>query len=386
MKKKSISKTIFDFFLLISIVAALQIPCLYNTNASITKYINAISLISFIFLFIFIKKISLKNFGFYLVFYYILLCISSCLRGVSISYAIKEMIIFVFPILIINSLSKEKFNNCLGTILFAYEILTYINLLTIIAFPNGLYNIGFDRKYYFLGHVNIAIRYILPGSCISLIYSFIKKDKMTIRSYIYIISSIITLLITWPATAIAGYTIFLALISIMIKYKRTSKILNPFNAHIACIITSYLIIVTGIQKKFNKIIVGILHKDLTFTGRTVIWDQAIKTIRKNILFGYGRLEEESRRLLLNGVSSTHNQYLNIVFEGGIISLLFFMIMFYILKSKIFLCNNHKIVSVLSSAIISYAVMWMFEPFSYSGTFGMFLIFAITYKSSEYFNI
>ena len=47
------------------------------------------------------------------------------------------------------------------------------------------------------------------------------------------------------------------------------------------------IVFLRLQEVFSYLIVNILGKDLTFTGRTVIWDYYINEIKNSWVIGYG---------------------------------------------------------------------------------------------------
>jgi len=79
--------------------------------------------------------------------------------------------------------------------------------------------------------------------------------------------------------------------------------------------------------------IGLLvFDDLTFTGRTALWEHVIYSIEQKPLFGYGYgafwyVGEGTANLLGEGtgweavVTSAHNGYLNILLEGGLVALI-----------------------------------------------------------------
>ena len=139
-----------------------------------------------------------------------------------------------------------------------------------------------------------------------------------------------------------------------------------------------------IQYYFENFFKLILKRDVSFTNRTIIWDYAIKAIYNKPLIGWGRTFEETRRIVLRGTSA-HNQFLNILFEGGFVLLLFFIIWILFMSKGIKKCTNKKVKIVLLAALTSYLIMWIAEPFSYSGIVLMFIIFVMIMKSPELFN-
>lgn len=378
LKDKTIKVLLF-----FNTLSVIYIPCLGHYVDNITIYYFIVNITTFILLLALKPKIKISGFFKYIFIYYLILIISTIFNKGTIMPLLFEGSTTLFTILIWNSLEKEEFKKYLKVLTFTLELLTYANLLIIFAFPNGLYNVNAVRKYYLFDHVNVSIRYLLPGTCFSLINSVINNNKFSIRNYIYVISVIITLILTRPMTAIVGYIIFLISLLLIFRSKLINKTINPFYSHLASFLISYLIIFFNFQQHFLRFI-GVLERDLTFTGRTYIWDKTLYNISYKPFMGYGRLSAIDRQSYINATSA-HNQFLNFTFEGGLLLLSNIFITLFIISKKLKKCNNNKIVCILSSTFISYAVMWITEPFSYSGTSLMFIIWLITYYSPILFN-
>lgn len=123
----------------------------------------------------------------------------------------------------------------------------------------------------------------------------------------------------------------------MIQF-RVFKNLRPLKSFILNFAISFSFIILKLQYLFSWLIVGILHKDLTFTRRTAIWETAIENISKKPFLGYGTVR--SGRLAINlqeylgfyYYSFSHNIFLEILIQGGFLALVLY-VMFYILADK-----------------------------------------------------
>lgn len=381
--KINISKIVFNIMLIINFLSAIQIPCLGQYIPNISLIYTILNACSFVILIIMLKKIKINGFFKFILIYYLVLVISTINSSGSTFGIIREMICNLTIIIVLNTLSKEQFKENINNLVITLEILTLINLLIIFIFPDGLYNIGYARKYFLFDHVNISIRYLLPGCCFELIRSYLKCNKIDNRCKLYFLLVILTLLFTTPATGIIGFATFILAFILIKKNILIKKIITPFNSILGTSLISYLIIVVNIQVYFANFIQNVLHKDITFTGRTLIWQRALNAIINNPLIGYGRLSLETRVNILKA-SSAHNQFLVIIFEGGIILLLINFIIMFCISKKIKKCKNTLISPVLISAIFAYCIMWITEPFSYTGTTLMFIIWLLAYRSSELF--
>lgn len=380
MKKINIYEFIMKILLAINFVTAIKIPILEDFIENITYIYFAINMLSFLALIIVINKINLKGFIKYIIIYYLILSVSTLFNSNGDTYTVIYEFITVFcTILIWNSLSKEKFKKYEPVMVTILEMLTYANFVCILLYPNGLYNIGAVRKYYLFGHVNIAIRYLLPGCCLTFIRSYMHKNKLDIRAIVYLIISFATLLLTWTATALVGFVIFIAILFVIKRNKIIKNFLYPNFMYLYTSLASYLIIGMNIQNKFSNIIEKLLHKDVSFSGRILIWERSVSYIKQRFLLGYGRMSIEKRYSMLSATSS-HNQFLVFLFEGGLVMVSYFLILMIIITKKLKQCKNRMISGILVSTIASYLIMWISEPFSYSAIVLTFIILFLSYKS------
>lgn len=379
IKIKKSKKILFAISLLCSISLAyisIMIP-------NISKIYLSINIICFILTIIIDKKIRYDKYFMLFILYYLIILISTIINKSDVNSIIYEFISSIIPFYILFSGEPDEKNemiNSAGNLLFVIGI---INLITIIFFPNGLYNQGMERNYYFLGHSNISIRYLLPGVCFTIVSELYKYNRIKIKSIVFILLISLTLILTWPATAIMGFSVFIILMIVLNRFNIFAKIISPLKMFVFSITSSYLIIFSNIQYHFSVLLTKVLHRDLTFTNRTAIWERAIKYISPNPILGLGRTTELYRREVLKATSA-HNQFLNILFEGGIVLLIYFIILTIFSSFNVYKCENKKISNTLIAAFAAYMIMWITEPFSYSGTVLMMFIFFIMIYSKEIF--
>ena len=192
------------------------------------------------------------------------------------------------------------------------EIYIYINLVTILAYPNGMYNSGLFDQSWFLGFKNPQIRTILPIVCMALIRAYRCRGKITLSAALLVV-------LNGSSTGLVGIAVFVfLLIMFHRKYKKLPRI---FNLLTMTMITGGLflgIMAFQIQDIFSFLIVGVLGKDLNFTHRTGIWNTAIQLIGEKLLFGYGYLGDSDYASLFNFTVATHphNYLLYISMTGG----------------------------------------------------------------------
>ena len=132
------------------------------------------------------------------------------------------------------------------------------------------------------------------------------------------------------------------------------------------------------QNIFSFIIEGWLKKDLTFTGRTYIWDIFISEIKKSILIGHGIVDSKYLILTLNA-GHAHNYFLQILYQGGLLTLSMFLGFFFSAINKVKNCNEKKYVGIV---IFAYLISFIFEAYSLTNMFIIVLLIAYYYEPSS----
>lgn len=250
--------------------------------------------------------------------------------------------------------------------------------------------VGYTENW-LLGYRNLHILYILPAITISFINSYFKKDKLSLRNYILIVASFMSLYITKSSTSMIGIflvIVFIILSNIIKTDNKMYKILNIKSYFITYIVLFFSIVIFRIQNLFKFLIVDILEKDLTLTGRTYIWDYVIEFIKDKKLLGYGLEDSMVRLRKTNYWVSTHahDQLLEITYKTGIIGLLIYI--FIMIKSfkEIYKYRNNVVGKFISVIMLSYLIMMLTEFYSLDMCMYLFVLcFNIKYLVKEYKN-
>lgn len=261
-----------------------------------------------------------------------------------------------------------------------FAVLLYINLITILIFPEGLYYANNENAHYFLGHKNNSIEYIIPAVCFSLIYDEIKKRKVSINSKVLIACSLITVILTWSANAIIATTFMFVTLFLQTK-NIIEKIINCTNFFIAYIASFFLIIIFRMQYIFAWLIEDILHKSLDFTYRTYIWDKALKWISESPVIGYGFEDPGLKVLKIGHPNSAHNYILDYLYMGGYLGLSIIGIILILIVNKLNKIKNN-FSKILTYSVCTYFILWFATPIHRDTLCLMFLIFTMSYYVSK----
>ncbi len=164
---------------------------------------------------------------------------------------------------------------------------------------------------------------------------------------------------------------------------KNNKLLNIKTYSIIYTFSFFGIIVYNMQENIFKFIYKFLGKDITFTGRTIIWKIAIAMIKKRTLLGYGVSGNTNIiQYLNNKYLSAHNQFIQIALEGGLISVVFFINIFYQSFRKLLKYRNEKSSKILSLGIIAVLLVLFSEAM---GIYDILILLCFSYNIEKIIN-
>ena len=321
------------------------------------------SVISFIFITMLIireKKTINKITLLMIIFRTLLICTTIYNNGDILKVGYQSIIIISLMLYTEYYYRNDKildFINILSNILTLY---LFINIILYILYPNGLYLAR--SGIHFLG---IRTRFT-EYSMLLLLLNIINYQLKIENIKIFIFKMTIVLLnifIPRIATAIIGLIIF---ILVYIFFKKKIKINYKLIFAVSLIITA-LIVFFRIQDIFSYVIVDLLHKDLTLTGRTSIWDKSYTYIfDKFVLFGHGMKIDGNFVFWRVQLWQAHNQLLQILYEGGILGTILFYEIFFMSLAKLNHTNqiNEKIKKSIGAMFFSFGIMMITEIYGY----------------------
>ena len=325
-------------------------------------------------LYFFLKRVKVDQFISFVVLFYLSLLFSTFYFGqtyVNLLFEFTSILswIILFKTNMFNN--KKFFINLENTFLF----LLTINLITIILFPGGFYlnSSGYSSNY-FLGYDNNLITYIFPALALSFTNSYGETGKVGLKSIYLLIISLLSIILTWSATGVVAISIITFLFSIYTFKKKDF----PINKYIIIVLSLFVcIVLLRIQNIFSFIIEGWLKKDLTFTGRTYIWDIFIKQIKQSLFIGHGIVDY---KYLIKSINAghAHNYFLQILYQGGIVAFSMFLGFFFTSINKMKDCKQKKYVGII---IFAYLISFIFEAYTLTNMFIIVLLISYYYKPS-----
>ena len=260
----------------------------------------------------------------------------------------------------------------LYTTLILLTIYNILNLLSILVYPNGLYDargIGefgitafgnMTTAYYFLGYQKGHIFFQLSACGFSLLFELLTKKNIDSYFYLNLVISIISSIVMMSVSGtIVLLIVGFLLLKCMYKIFHMVSLLRIIGLVFLVWVS---IVVLRIQEFFTNIL-GLVGKDLTLTGRTIVWDVGIEKFLENPLTGLGIISSERAYDLFHfGVGSVHSLFLEVLFYGGVLAGSCFMLLLLIIiyNSNLLDKSNMKVSYGLKVIISAFLVLFLFN--------------------------
>lgn len=379
LSKKSIKLCLLYIFLLLPFF---EMPYLFIVSSTIGTVYKLHKIVSgLLIIFLTLKSRKYSKIINYIVLYLLVLIISTMSNNGDYQY----LFTLVLGILTLSLITDYGLRNHTDYFLKAFELmlsfLIYMNFITIILNPNGLYTAA-DTLYtenWLLGYRNSLILYVFPALLCSVINSYKQKEKLLPRTKILFLVSLASTILSGSSTLLVG--LFLILIFMLFKNLFTKvNLLNTKTYIISYIVMFFGIIIFRVQNLFSFIIVNLLKRDLTFTGRIYIWDYVIEFIKSKPTLGYGVESTLIRYAKTKYWRSfhAHNMFLEVLYKTGFIGLIIFIKIISLSSKELYKTKNNLISKYISWLLFTFMVLLLMEAYSFIYIFYIF-VFAFNVK-------
>ncbi len=272
--------------------------------------------------------------------------------------------------LAIDWILKNKDFVSIKAISFSLNVLIVINLLGILM-GWGIFAGNYGNNF-LLGFDNGNVLVILPAMILNYVICYIEKnDKLCLRKIFTWILTIISVISINSATTTVGLIVFILLL--VVEKFDVLKVINRKALMLGIVVLFVSINILNMQSIFSQMIVDMLGKDLTFTGRVRLWEIALQGFFGAPILGHG-IDPEVQRAVFLGVSSAHNQILDILYQTGIVGLILFLaIMVQYIKGE---RENSYLGKYIDFMIFAFSLMMMFESYNSYITFGLVFVLLV----------
>lgn len=315
-------------------------------------------------------------------FYEVTLILSSFISGGALMASILEGFSCMALFILSEMLLIRSLNLFLKVITPILNLLVIINFFTLLIWPNGMY-----RSYvvseefwnsgnnWFLGYDNAFFAYVLPALLFSIVkYLYVDKTILSrLKAIVMVVICTYSIISRWQATAVVCIIVFLFLL-VLIQINKLPAIANAKTYLWGNVGVFLGFVVFRVQDAFSYIIKNVLDKDLTFSGRTEIWDLSLKSISQSFVFGYG-IEDLTETIRKISINSSHNQYLWVLYRGGLVHFLPFIVMVFKVVKRLYEKCDIGYVKITAAALCTIFIMWQFEAIS---THSIMILFVFAY--------
>ena len=181
-----------------------------------------------------------------------------------------------------------------------------------------------------------------------------------------------TVVYTWSVGAVIGMLLLAFYIILVLRDNNKREFLTSKNYILIIFVLNILIVFFQVQNYFTGFITNYLGKDVTFSGRTFLWSLGISEIEKAPIFGYG-IDETVIKSKLYGLEHFHNYFVNLIYQGGLASLVCFLLMNYIAIKKLEKYKNTYISKVIAFVIFTSLILSLVDTLDYTYFFVFYLI-------------
>ena len=274
--------------------------------------------------------------------------------------------VYIGFIIYINYCMKD-FKNFINALNILVTLLIIYNLILAIFVQSSYMYIGYQgSQKVFVGTFesrNGISMVMIPAIAFILIRSEYIYEKVRNKDILLCFMVLIIILLSKSST---GFIVGSLLVIYVLLLKKIKIKLN-----INKLMSIYTIIYTQVvifriqETVFRGFIENTLQKNVTLTGRTLIWDFIMKIIPNSLIFGYGRNDIIAQNAIIRDVTEAHNGLLEILLCTGIIGL-FVFILILLNVFKALNKSNSKISYILSMAIFLYFCIALTESaFTYT---------------------
>lgn len=204
-----------------------------------------------------------------------------------------------------------------------YELALYPNLVTLLLYMGrtGRYGDGF----FYLGDYTILIEFFIPAIAVAFLYMKLTNNK--VRCIPLIVVAIVSSFICYCSTAIMAMLVVVCVFAYGTIFKKEKNV--SISAFFVLVLLADIFLVFiyagGMLPMLDSFIENVLHRSITFTGRTYIWARDVEMIKESPLFGYGY----RTIVYYNGgtqAGTGHNMLLDKCIVGGIPEMIIFLLM------------------------------------------------------------
>lgn len=265
-----------------------------------------------------------------------------------------------FLLLLLGCAMVHENDYLLKGIAFLYNVIIILSFLdAIVHFPKLI------GSYHFAVTKNVYMRYIYLGIILDAYLDFREKGDISVKTIVFLGLISVTSLLYHSSTGFAAPLIVIVLLIIRKFILKNNMRLAKSRIYLYVSVGIGVLVIFLRQFTFYESILEWMGKNLTFTGRTIIWDQAIERIKQSPIIGSGHISPYGYQTFGNenwSSQSSHNIYMDVMIETGIIGLVIFFLILLKLTRDIDHCKNQSMGQCFSILFLCFLLAFDFDVF------------------------
>lgn len=282
-------------------------------------------------------------------------------RGLFIESITNSLLVILLCIFMVDLYKDKELMYLFIKILKNMTLLIFIiNIIISLVFPEGLKSNSIGLPEFLYGNLNSTIKYIFPG----LISSFIidrYRSRTSVTTIIFIVGMLLSIIFIYSMATSLIALLFISLWLIFEKYIR-NNINKVMFIILFFIVLFQLLVVLKDNDTIGYLVTNIFNKNITFSGRRNLWDNTLYAIKNKPIIGYGIQSKDYIYNIIGNSSGSHNYFLDITFQRGIIGLSIFIINIILIMYKSVKVSLNNSEYILLGSTMVYLIMFLSEPF------------------------
>lgn len=377
----------FAFFALVTLM-----PAYIVNQSSIIKMLSNVVAVCMA-LYIFKEKLRLSQIGIAVAIYYLYLMANTYLHGQGEIHFLISTAKMLFFIVVVDIMLAKHYEKAVSVLYVVFVAITILDVISIFLFPNGLYQTttiwnqwsSSSIEGWLLGNKNNHALWYLVAIYLSYIKQRITGLKKNKVIWYFVMFVTLVAVIRMQSSTSMIVIIIMDIGMLYFQFRRNQKIhINMITVGITYVIFQVLILM-GSANFLQPIITKLFGKDLTFSGRVTAWMNVSLYIFQKPVFGWGKMTGESSRSLLGNAAfvNSHNQWLQTLWEGGIIQLILLFIVFGVMVKQIQRCRERVVTDISKIVFIVMLIAMAFEV--ELGSLVSWVLIVLCYHTSIYFS-
>lgn len=240
----------------------------------------------------------------------------------------SNMVSIMSSVFFIEEMSLRSAGNGLKCLYWYFSIATLVNTATMFLVPQGLYTDSEGRRAcWLLADDNTGYAWYIMASTIALLYCYYIVRRMNFVSILTWASAFVFVFSRKTATGTACQIVW-AILFFGFHLRWFRKLLKMRLALYASL-GSFFFVVLNRKFIFSGIVTA-LGKEVTLTGRTLVWDSTLKVVAKHPLLGAGVYSSTQFNYMTGyEVLGPHNYILMLLLWGGAVAVALFAAAFFV---------------------------------------------------------